>query len=878
MARINFAQTFYVDSTLVQSATEVDISAIDLYFKTKNVTSSALPSAAIYPGITMYLCESVFGVPQITNDTLLYSSRFARVEFDKINISSDGSIPTKFVLETPFKASTDKEYALFAIYDAGGQFEPWLSKQGDFLVNTTTRSPGPSGKYTGSYYGQIDLDLTGNQQSYASFWRPTSDSDLKFTVYAARYFHNGYPVESNTSISEGAKYPLRRSVQPLVVGANNQLTFAVNFKNYELISFDQDSTNQKQFVGGQYVYQNTVSYPGGPSALTISTQQSNVFVTANSLLPNGQSFNWNTLYTQVPNQFVTLKNGINVNVRQIKAIVSNTTIELMEPPSFTNASAQFMVTPVAIISNFDRQSIFGYNESVMFLRDSTANSTVRFVNNVVESVTVSSGGSGYNNSDIFYVRGYEDVGNAVRGGYIAVANISTNSTGGISNVFLSNCGAGFVNSAAITVVVANSSSGNTTANTSAGSGATFSISTGATLRTEYTTNVFKNCKIVNVDIASFVPFFNIQQTATNPYTMELETRYYQTTSSNTSSGYEYYVTENPQNYRIPVRMNEINYTSQLPKIPSFISRSNEFNIVYSNGNTNPNLPNTQVDYSQQLRMYTTAYSNNDFNTLRIAGRPTISLRRYVVNNLNTYEHTDYGLARAKHITKPVTFARLAEDIRVFLTAYKPANTNIEVYARIINNSDPDAFDDKDWTKLQLIDGANVISSSTDTLDYKELTFGFFQVPSGTRTSINGVFQASLANDVLACSGGTPNSQLTAGDLVYMYQPAFPNNHYVSVITAANTTTVTLDTVISNTSLTAEPMKLEKITLTNPDTVAYPSKQAFNDIQNSNTVTYHNSSMSKFSGYNKVAVKVLFLSENVNKVPRIDDIKIVGVSA
>ena len=70
MARINFAQTFYIDSTLVQDATEIDISAIDLYFKSKVSPTSTSPSVALYPGITVYVCESVFGVPQITKDNL----------------------------------------------------------------------------------------------------------------------------------------------------------------------------------------------------------------------------------------------------------------------------------------------------------------------------------------------------------------------------------------------------------------------------------------------------------------------------------------------------------------------------------------------------------------------------------------------------------------------------------------------------------------------------------------------------------------------------------------------------------------------------------------------------------------------------------------
>src|SRR5690606_20952202 len=76
---------------------------------------------------------------------------------------------------------------------------------------------------------------------------------------------------------------------------------------------------------------------------------------------------------------------------------------------------------------------------------------------------------------------------------------------------------------------------------------------------------------------------------------------------------------------------------------------------------------------------------------------------YIVNRDYSLEHTNIGHAWAKHITSKINLNvdRLAENLLVYLTAYKPAATDIKVYARIHNSADNEEFDDKDWTLMQL---------------------------------------------------------------------------------------------------------------------------------------------------------------------------------
>jgi len=98
----------------------------------------------------------------------------------------------------------------------------------------------------------------------------------------------------------------------------------------------------------------------------------------------------------------------------------------------------------------------------------------------------------------------------------------------------------------------------------------------------------------------------------------------------------------------------------------------------------------------------------------------------VINNDSTDEHKTVGDAEMRYMTKPVELAdgQDAEDLKVFLTAYKPSGADVEVYARIHNPEDGEAFDDKDFTPLTQITASNTFSDSVDRTDFREFEFGF----------------------------------------------------------------------------------------------------------------------------------------------------------
>ena len=93
-----------------------------------------------------------------------------------------------------------------------------------------------------------------------------------------------------------------------------------------------------------------------------------------------------------------------------------------------------------------------------------------------------------------------------------------------------------------------------------------------------------------------------------------------------------------------------------------------------------------------------------------------------------------GNSDVRYITRKVTLADGFDsgDLRVYLTAYKPANSNILVYYKILSKSDPEIFDDKNYQLMTEIGNSNFVS--TNPGDYRELTFS----PGTNGTSNNSI--------------------------------------------------------------------------------------------------------------------------------------------
>ena len=84
----------------------------------------------------------------------------------------------------------------------------------------------------------------------------------------------------------------------------------------------------------------------------------------------------------------------------------------------------------------------------------------------------------------------------------------------------------------------------------------------------------------------------------------------------------------------------------------------------------------------------------------------------------------------------------AEDFIIYTTAYRPINTDINVYIKVQHASDPLAIEVNDWIELELVEGAEVYSSTSNNNDFKEFVY---KIPDAEK--VTGVLTYSNTSGV-----------------------------------------------------------------------------------------------------------------------------------
>ena len=187
------------------------------------------------------------------------------------------------------------------------------------------------------------------------------------------------------------------------------------------------------------------------------------------------------------------------------------------------------------------------------------------------------------------------------------------------------------------------------------------------------------------------------------------------------------------------------------------ARDAAFFRVNINGDTELTSPRYVLSRSVES---TTALANTrslevkyELDGQNIVGSPAIDLDRitlYHTHNListNTAigSSEDYvkfgGNSDTRYITRIVNLAdgQDAEDLRVYLTAYKPSGSNIHVYYKILSADDNDTMADSRWIPMELNEAqgftaASRYSSSENKNDFLELVY---DVPNYTVAALSG---------------------------------------------------------------------------------------------------------------------------------------------
>jgi hypothetical protein len=311
---------------------------------------------------------------------------------------------------------------------------------------------------------------------------------------------------------------------------------------------------------------------------------------------------------------------------------------------------------------------------------------------------------------------------------------------------------------------------------------------------------------------------------------------------------------------------------EIEKYDGFImSRSNEV--------TNPDYlySNTTIKKSGYITVEfsSTGSNTNLFETPKVdSTKIDIFAFQNKINNSAVNEHTNSGNAISRWISKKVSFAtdRLAEDLKVYLTAYKPAGTDLKIYAKIHNSKDNQPFDDKQWTLLNAELNAGKYSSSSNTNDYIDISFGIPQYPLSNNT-LSGFCTVTADSNTLSTTANL-SSSIAANSLIKIYNPGVSLNYFIRPVSSVTSSTVVLANPApsaggANNNVIGSGFKID---------VLNPKHTAFNNYLTDNVIRYYSSSMVQYDNFDTFSIKIVMLSNSTFIVPRVQDIRAIGVSA
>lgn len=633
-----------------------------------------------------------------------------------------------------------------------------------------------------------------------------------------------YAVASDTDIKPLSDRDLKFNIKIAKFTANTA-SIDLTHDDHEFFSVTQMS-NDPKFIGGENVFQD-FGLIANSSANTLYSRVGTITTIAGNTILNGVGTTFTSNYTD--RGYVLLTNTSNnqqYHLGQIDSIISDTQMVLETPMPFSNTVYH---TPVVTGKVLTRDHV---SRKVTLYESTASNSSIRFYSNAVKYFTISNPGGSYSNNDTIRVS---------NGSVNATGVLMTNATGNVVAIRLLTPGSDFPNASHSVVTIT----------TSTGSGASIVPVIGAPLKGAVSGATAEITSIDDQQVHIINPRVNIRQPASSnavlSFALANSTNYIQPfVSSDQTSALDI----SKYTGKVLSRSKELRNTTHLYNTDtSFVMRADlRLNVA--------NVTNNPVYYAPFL-----LEDEADVFTFDNGLDPT------------TYDaglEVARGPAKTKHITEKIAFANnlFAEDIRVYIDAYKPANTNLLVYAKVHNSTDPEVYDDKSWSPLELKGGINKISAFDNKDDVKEYTYGFPAYPASEFT-LPGTGTSVLSSNVITTTQNL-SANIAANDLIKIYNPLFSTTNYlVAPVDSVNSTAIVIKTAVSNNGLVGSGLKIDKLRF---------KHVAFNNILNDNVARYYNTTMVPYDNYDSMAIKIVLLSDNNNISPEVDSIRVIGVSA
>jgi len=214
---------------------------------------------------------------------------------------------------------------------------------------------------------------------------------------------------------------------------------------------------------------------------------------------------------------------------------------------------------------------------------------------------------------------------------------------------------------------------------------------------------------------------------------------------------------------------------------------------------------TTLPRKSPISITATLQSNSDYISPMLD--QVLSQAMVVTNHLdgvgaNVYmEYFNTGTVASKYISKPIVLAsgQDAEDLKVYVTAWRPPSTDLKIYAKFLSAQDSAPLSQKTWTLLTN-DNPATYSDALDSDNLIEYSFSMQNTVNDPALYLRGtgtVTGTLTSNVITGANASAFNTQLQPGYIVYNNSNVIIGT--VSTITNSSYMTLTTNSQVATTS-------------------------------------------------------------------------------
>jgi hypothetical protein len=817
-------QTFFINEPPPPTGVPgVYITQVDVYFE--NVSS-------VY-GVQLEIRTTENGVP--TSNRLPFALKTLQVTDTYSNTtpiiraSTDATVPTSFIFDTPIFCQSRTSYA-FVVSPLGGNpdYNIWTAQVSENDVTTGTPI------YTKSDNG--DLFLSSNDKD----WEPIINEDIKYTIYTANFTATSGNAYFNVPDEDWFIF-----TNPV---GNFQMREPIVFGNgyFNIASFNVTGTSGTISIGDT-VYQSNGSanvygkvYFSNSSTIKVSNTTGVFSITSGGtpLLYDSTS-GANTAVTAVTQNVVTNAFSNVVFVPDSSIFSANQVIYLQTNNGSNSQIVSILITPntAAIVVNSavaftDTNALYG---SVLDNGALTGRYSGHFTNNnisygVFDTVTSNASVNLAKVSNVvMFGMASGATANFVQAFDVPYNSLTTNfSSIAVPNTYLSWSFQGFQNNASYTpdpsfIPLVDGQPNEFT------DYERLAMSVSDELQNLPLYRQGNSSVVINVGMTSdntkITPVIDTMRTNVT-YTYNLIPQQYQLTGA---------ILTIANNSGVFTNGDIVSQTSYGNTTTGIIRSANSTTVAVTNVN---GLFSSNVAFTTSNSVSGFVQTATKFSESRGNGPQIFRTSRYISKNVILASGQD------------------SEDILTYLSAYRPSGTDLLVYAKVLNTGDSEAFSSKDWSRLFDASNGSLTSSLTNVNDIVELQYGF---PTSKMLFANSIVTSNSSTTVTV----TGTSALANNTYIYLKDNSSTAFNVRQVVYVTNSTSITVDAAPSFTSTNAMIGIIPGLE---------SKRSAFLYDENSNIVRYTTSSDAVFDSYIQFALKIVPISTTTALVPRVNDVR------